>query len=505
MTSPASPGDRSVAAVVVLAAGQGTRMRSATPKVLHRLGGRPCSATCSPPPPPGRRRTVVVVGHGREQVEAHLAGELARRAPVRRRAGGAARLRPRRGRGARGAAPTLEGTVLIVNGDAPLLRAADGGRPGRGRTTRPARALTVLTAAAARPDRLRPDRARRRRRGARASSSSATPTPEERADPRDQRRRVRVDAAALRRGARAGRDRPTPRASSTSPTSLAILVGDGRAGRRGRPRPTPPTSPAATTGAARRAGAATLNAPPARRADARRRDGRRPGDHLGRRRPPRWRRDAVVQPGTQLLGAHRRRGRARRRAGHARSPTARSARARRCVRSHCQRRRRRARRRGRARSAYLRPGTRLGRGAKAGAFVEIKNAEVGEGSKVPHLSYVGDATIGERTQHRRGDDLRQLRRGGQAPHHRRRRRPDRQRHDARRAGDRRGRRLHRGRLGDHRGRPAGRPGRRAGAQRNVEGWVERKRPGTAAADGRGAPAPRRTARSSRRARAPTRA
>jgi bifunctional UDP-N-acetylglucosamine pyrophosphorylase/glucosamine-1-phosphate N-acetyltransferase len=46
---------------------------------------------------------------------------------------------------------------------------------------------------------------------------------------------------------------------------------------------------------------------------------------------------------------------------------------------------------------YLRPGTRLGRGAKAGGFVEIKASTVGDGSKVPHLSYVGDATIGERS------------------------------------------------------------------------------------------------------------
>ncbi len=46
---------------------------------------------------------------------------------------------------------------------------------------------------------------------------------------------------------------------------------------------------------------------------------------------------------------------------------------------------------------YLRPGTRLGRGAKAGGFVEMKNADLGDGSKVPHLSYVGDATIGERS------------------------------------------------------------------------------------------------------------
>ncbi|OMQ15341.1 bifunctional N-acetylglucosamine-1-phosphate uridyltransferase/glucosamine-1-phosphate acetyltransferase, partial [Modestobacter sp. VKM Ac-2676] len=47
--------------------------------------------------------------------------------------------------------------------------------------------------------------------------------------------------------------------------------------------------------------------------------------------------------------------------------------------------------------SYLRPGTRLGRGAKVGAYVETKNVQVGAGSKVPHLSYVGDATIGEGT------------------------------------------------------------------------------------------------------------
>lgn len=46
---------------------------------------------------------------------------------------------------------------------------------------------------------------------------------------------------------------------------------------------------------------------------------------------------------------------------------------------------------------YLRPGTRLRRGAKAGAFVEMKATDVGDGAKVPHLSYVGDATIGAGT------------------------------------------------------------------------------------------------------------
>nr|WP_231123996.1 bifunctional UDP-N-acetylglucosamine diphosphorylase/glucosamine-1-phosphate N-acetyltransferase GlmU [Nocardioides sambongensis] len=45
--------------------------------------------------------------------------------------------------------------------------------------------------------------------------------------------------------------------------------------------------------------------------------------------------------------------------------------------------------------AHLRPGTRLGVGGKIGGFVETKNSEIGDGAKVPHLSYVGDAEIGE--------------------------------------------------------------------------------------------------------------
>ena len=44
--------------------------------------------------------------------------------------------------------------------------------------------------------------------------------------------------------------------------------------------------------------------------------------------------------------------------------------------------------------SYLRPGTWLGADGKIGTFVETKNAVIGEGSKVPHLSYVGDATVG---------------------------------------------------------------------------------------------------------------
>jgi bifunctional UDP-N-acetylglucosamine pyrophosphorylase/glucosamine-1-phosphate N-acetyltransferase len=44
---------------------------------------------------------------------------------------------------------------------------------------------------------------------------------------------------------------------------------------------------------------------------------------------------------------------------------------------------------------YLRPGTELGAEGKLGAFVETKNAVIGTGTKVPHLTYVGDADIGD--------------------------------------------------------------------------------------------------------------
>lgn len=45
--------------------------------------------------------------------------------------------------------------------------------------------------------------------------------------------------------------------------------------------------------------------------------------------------------------------------------------------------------------SYLRPGTELGEGGKIGGFVETKNARIGAGAKVPHLTYCGDATVGE--------------------------------------------------------------------------------------------------------------
>jgi bifunctional UDP-N-acetylglucosamine pyrophosphorylase/glucosamine-1-phosphate N-acetyltransferase len=132
--------------------------------------------------------------------------------------------------------------------------------------------------------------------------------------------------------------------------------------------------------------------------------------------------------------------------------------------------------------AYLRPGTVLGRKATAGTYFEMKNARVGAGSKVPHLTYVGDATIGEGTNI--GASSVFVNYDGVEKHHTT-------------VGDH----VRVGSdnmlvapvtIGDGAYTAAGSaiisdvpPGAMAVAraqQRNIEGWVERKRPGTASAE-----------------------
>ncbi len=131
--------------------------------------------------------------------------------------------------------------------------------------------------------------------------------------------------------------------------------------------------------------------------------------------------------------------------------------------------------------AYLRPGTRLGAKGKIGTYVETKNARIGEGTKVPHLSYVGDATIGEGTNIGAASVF--VNYDGQDKHH-----------------TTIGSHCRTGSdnmfvapvtVGDGAYTAAGSvitkdvpPGSLAvarGQQRNIEGWVARKRPGSAAA------------------------
>ena len=73
--------------------------------------------------------------------------------------------------------------------------------------------------------------------------------------------------------------------------------------------------------------------------------------------------------------------------------------------------------------AYLRPGTVLREGAKAGTFVEIKNSDIGAGTKVPHLSYIGDADVGPGTNLGAATITANYDGHAQAPHDDRRRRP----------------------------------------------------------------------------------
>lgn len=132
--------------------------------------------------------------------------------------------------------------------------------------------------------------------------------------------------------------------------------------------------------------------------------------------------------------------------------------------------------------AYLRPNARLGAGGKIGTFVEVKNSDIGARSKVPHLSYIGDTTIGTGVNLGAGaitanyDDL--------AKHRTE-------------IGDE----VHSGshnvfvapvRIGDgaktgagaviRKDVPAGALALSVAPQRNIEGWVEKNRPGTAAAE-----------------------
>ncbi|MEU3453795.1 bifunctional UDP-N-acetylglucosamine diphosphorylase/glucosamine-1-phosphate N-acetyltransferase GlmU [Micromonospora sp. NPDC006766] len=106
--------------VVVLAAGEGKRMKSSLPKVLHPLLGRTLLGhVLAAAAPLAADRTVVVVGHGADQVRAHLSEIASEAAPVLQErqlgTGHAVRI-------ALDAVPDVLGTVVVLNGDVPLLR-----------------------------------------------------------------------------------------------------------------------------------------------------------------------------------------------------------------------------------------------------------------------------------------------------------------------------------------------------------------------------------------------
>lgn len=381
--------DRPLAAVVVLAAGEGNRMRSELAKVLHAICGRSLLGhVLTAAEPLGAPSTVVVVGHGRDQVTEHLAEIASGATPIvqeeQRGTGHAVGL-------ALAAIDTdLEGTVVVLPGDAPLLTSETLLRLLE-RHQEAAAAATVLSAELPDPTGYG--------RVVRDSDGHVRAIVEER-DADDSTRQLRevnasvyaFDLTKLRHALnRITSDNAQGEMYLTDVVGVLVADGDIVAS-----VATP--DPVEALGVNDRAQLAVV-----RRA-------------MRDRIVAHWMRagvtvvdpqttwmgvrvtiepDATIHQNTQLHGATH----IARMASVGPDCTLRDTRVgegAKVIKSHCT---------GsqigpHARVgpfAYLRAGTVLGRDAKAGAFVEMKNAVVGDDSKVPHLSYVGDVEIGERS------------------------------------------------------------------------------------------------------------
>ncbi|WP_102510239.1 bifunctional UDP-N-acetylglucosamine diphosphorylase/glucosamine-1-phosphate N-acetyltransferase GlmU [Sanguibacter massiliensis] len=395
------------AAVVVLAAGQGTRMRSATSKMLHAIGGRTVlghvlAASQGLDP----ERLVVVVRHAREEVAAEAVACVpsvviadqddvpgtgrAVQCALERLDAAAHAVAASAGTASAGDEVGLEGTVVVVAGDVPLIdpetlaelhaQHVAGGH-----------AATVLTAVV--PDATGYGRIVRDEHGRVAGIVEHRDATHEQLGIREINSSIYVFDAAVLRGAlgRLGQDNAQGEVYLTD--VLAIARADG-----------------GVVGAVQAASALTVEGVNDRAQLA------QLGAELNRRTLTRhmlagvtivdpgttWidvdvelAQDVTILPGTQLHGA------TTIGTGSTIGPdttltdvevgegvTV--------VRTHGS-----LAVLGDGASvgpfAYLRPGTHLGAHGKIGTFVETKNVEIGEGSKVPHLTYVGDATIGEGT------------------------------------------------------------------------------------------------------------
>ncbi|UYQ62562.1 bifunctional UDP-N-acetylglucosamine diphosphorylase/glucosamine-1-phosphate N-acetyltransferase GlmU [Streptomyces peucetius] len=462
------------AAVVVLAAGEGTRMKSKTPKVLHEIAGRSLvghvvSAARELDP----EQLVVVVGHAREQVEGHLSEQYAGTRTVfqaeQNGTGHAVRM------GLEGLGGRPEGTVVVVCGDTPLLsgstlfdlartHAADGN------------AVTVLTAEV--PDSTGYGRI------VRDEATGAVTAIVEHKDATAVQRAIReINSGVFAFDGKLLADALTKVRTDNCQGEeyltdvLGILreaghrVGASVAGdhreilginNRVQLAQARGLMNARLLEQAMMAGVTVVD--PASVVV----------DVTVTLEP-----DSVVHPGTQLLGA------THIAEGAEVGPNSRlvdtvvqaGARVDNTVAEGATV--------GEGASvgpfAYLRPGTRLGVKAKAGTFVEMKNSSIGEGTKVPHLSYVGDATIGEYTNIGAASVF--VNYDGESKHHTT--------------------------IGSHcktgsdnmfvapvtvgdgaytaagsvitKDVPAGSLAVARGQQRNIEGWVARKRPGSASA------------------------
>jgi bifunctional UDP-N-acetylglucosamine pyrophosphorylase / glucosamine-1-phosphate N-acetyltransferase len=377
-------------AAVVLAAGEGTRMRSDTPKVLHPLCGRPMvlhvvDALAELP----LDRIVVVVGHAAERVTKTLQEQLVTEVPVE-----FVEQRVQRGTGdAVSVGLTLfddldaEDDILVLPSDAPLVRAETIARLATQHRVQDA-AATVLTAQVADPTGLgrvvrdKDDRVAR-------IVEDPDATDEERAIAE-----INTSIYCFRRNLLAPALRRLSPENAQGEYYLTDAVGVLRA-----------TGHKVVAMTAEDSGEAIMVNDRAQLADAE--------AELRARINRRWMRDGVtmvdaartyvdatveLDPDVRILPGTILEGRTSIGAGSVIGPDTRLVDAVVGERAHitnavvydaeigddCSI----------GPFAYIRPGTRLASGVKVGTYVEVKNSDIGEGTKVPHLSYVGDADIG---------------------------------------------------------------------------------------------------------------
>ncbi len=372
------------AAVVVLAAGEGKRMKSATPKMLHEVCGRSLLGhVLAAVGGLNAEHTVIVVGHGRDQVTAAvetLAPEARCAVQEQQRGTGDAV------RHALAAIPGVEGTVVVVPGDAPLLTTDTLARLVLGHEQAGA-AATLLTADLDNPTGYG--------RVVRDETGAVTGIVEQRDASPEQLAITEVgtsiyafDAALLRDGIeRLTTDNSQGEEYLTD--VVGILVGDGRrvgavSADASEASGVNDRAQLAEVGAALRArllrdaalAGVTVVDPVTTWIDA--------GVVLEA--------DAVIEPFTILRGSTRVASGAvvgpysqltDTEVGEGATVVAST-----CIGAVI------GPRATVGPYTYLRPKTRLGVGAKAGGYVELKATTVGDGSKVPHLSYLGDTVVG---------------------------------------------------------------------------------------------------------------
>jgi bifunctional UDP-N-acetylglucosamine pyrophosphorylase/glucosamine-1-phosphate N-acetyltransferase len=377
------------AAVIVLAAGEGTRMKSKLPKVLHELNGRSMlghvlAAARELDP----QHTVVVVGHAREQVRSHLE-EIAPRAATavqeeQNGTGHAVRMAIE-DLAAKGV--ELSGTVVLTCGDTPLLRGSTLAELVAAHEEE-GNAVTVLSARV--PDPHGYGRIVRDSDGDFTGIvEHADAAPEQHAIDEINSGMYAFDGALLSEVVqRLSTDNAKGEEYVTD--AVALLRGDGHrvgAWAAGDWHEVQGVNNRVQLSEARRVlndrllhehmlAGVTVVDPASTWVDAQ--------VSIGR--------DAVLEPGTRLLGATS--------VGEDAVVGPRADLRDTVVGAGATVRETTADRAEIGPGAavgpytYLRPGTRLAERSKAGAFVEVKNSNVGAESKIPHLTYVGDADIG---------------------------------------------------------------------------------------------------------------